>query len=241
MAKATSIRSLAQYVLHYQTCGVGPSSLASTSTGIDLAKEINRHDSDILAAQLTLAGNKSPTLHNASICRESKPFTVFLTGANGFLGTQILRQLLEHRHVRRVICLVRGDADDAARQRTIDKAIEALWWTEHHSEKLEVWRGDLSLPKLGLDSTRWHTLTRGEAANVIIHNGAIVHWTKGYDVLEAANVGSTMELLLVALRCPAVRFVYITGGRPWKSHEEQEIVTELSAPNAIPYSQTKLV
>ncbi|GKZ39840.1 putative NRPS-like protein biosynthetic cluster [Aspergillus brasiliensis] len=241
MAKTTSVRSLAQYVLHYQTCGAEPSSLESPSTGIDLAQEINRHDSNILTVQLTLAGYMSPTLHNPSVCRDSRPFTVILTGATGFLGTQILRQLLEHRHVRRVIGLVRADTDDAARQRTINKAIEALWWTDHHAEKLEVWRGDLSLPKLGLDSTRWHTLIQGKAANVIIHNGAIVHWTKGYDVLEAVNVGSTMELLQVALGCPAMRFVYITGGRPWKSHEEQEIVAELSAPDAIPYSQTKLV
>ncbi|OJJ68053.1 hypothetical protein ASPBRDRAFT_199747 [Aspergillus brasiliensis CBS 101740] len=240
MAKTTRIRSLAQYVFHCQRCGAEPS-LESPSTGINLAKEINRHDSNILAAQLTLVGRLSPTLNKPPICRDSRPFTIFLTGANGFLGTQILRQLLEHRHVRRVICLVRGDTDDAARQRTINKAIEALWWTEHHSEKLEVWRGDLSLPKLGLDSTRWHTLTRGEAANVIIHNGAIVHWTKGYDVLEAANVGSTMELLQVALRCPRMRFVYITGGRPWKAREERDVIAELSAPNAIQYSQTKLV
>ncbi|KAI3009361.1 hypothetical protein CBS147346_2252 [Aspergillus niger] len=239
VAKSTTIRSLAEYVLHYQTCSAAPSSKYN-STGIDLMSEINRHDSGIRAAQLTLSGRNSPSFEH-SFCRDNGSFTVFLTGANGFLGTQLLRQLLSHRNVSRVICLVRGDTDAAARQRTISIAKEALWWTEHHAEKLEVWRGDLALPKLGLDPSRWETLTCGKAVEAIIHNGATVHWTKSYEALEAANVGSSIELLLVALRCPALRFVYITGGRPWKAHEEGDVVAELSASDAIPYSQTKLI
>ncbi|GCB24116.1 nonribosomal peptide synthetase 12 [Aspergillus awamori] len=240
VAKTTTIRSLAEYVLHYQTCDAAPSS-EYNSTGVDLMSEINRHDSRIRASQLTLPGRNSPTVEHSSFCRDNGSFTVFLTGANGFLGTQILRQLLSHRNVSRVICLVRGDTDDAARQRTICMGKEALWWTDHYAEKLEVWRGDLALPKLGLDPTRWETLTCGKAVDVIIHNGATVHWTKSYDALEAANVGSSIELLLVALRCPAMRFVYITGGRPWKAHEEGDVVAELSAPDVIPYSQTKFI
>ncbi|GKZ96891.1 nonribosomal peptide synthase [Aspergillus niger] len=239
VAKSTTIRSLAEYVLHYQTCSAAPSSKYN-STGIDLMSEINRHDSGIRAAQLTLSGRNSPSFEH-SFCRDNGSFTVFLTGANGFLGTQLLRQLLSHRNVSRVICLVRGDTDAAARQRTISIAKEALWWTEHHAEKLEVWRGDLALPKLGLDPSRWEILTCGKAVDAIIHNGATVHWTKSYEALEAANVGSSIELLLVALRCPAMRFLYITGGRPWKAHEEGDVVAELSAPDAIPYSQTKLI
>ncbi|GLA36667.1 nonribosomal peptide synthase [Aspergillus niger] len=239
VAKSTTIRSLAEYVLHYQTCSAAPSSKYN-STGIDLMSVINRHDSGIRAAQLTLSGRNSPSFEH-SFCRDNGSFTVFLTGANGFLGTQLLRQLLSHRNVSRVICLVRGDTDAAARQRTISIAKEALWWTEHHAEKLEVWRGDLALPKLGLDPSRWETLTCGKAVDAIIHNGATVHWTKSYEALEAANVGSSIELLLVALRCPAMRFVYITGGRPWKAHEEGDVVAELSAPDVIPYSQTKLI
>ncbi|PYH68480.1 non-ribosomal peptide synthetase, partial [Aspergillus vadensis CBS 113365] len=241
MAKATTIRSLADYVLHYQKNGTTSSSAEHTSTGVDLMREINRHDSRIRAAQLTFSGSNNPTLKHPSVCRDKGSFTVFLTGANGFLGTQILRQLLSTPKVSRVICLVRGDTDDAARQRTISLAKEALWWTGHHAEKLEVWRGDLTSPKLGLDPDRWETLSCGEKVDCIIHNAATVHWMKGYDVLEAANVGSTMELLEVALRCPSMRFVYITGGRPWKAHEEEDVVAELSAPDAIPYSQTKLV
>ncbi|GLB04474.1 nonribosomal peptide synthase [Aspergillus tubingensis] len=241
MAKTATIRSLAEYVLHYQQNGTSPSSAEHISTARDLMREINRHDSNIRDAQLTLSDSNAPTFKYSSICRDMRSFTVFLTGANGFLGTQILRQLLSYPKIDRVICLVRGDTDDAARQRIISTAKEALWWTDHHSEKLEAWRGDLTLPKLGLDQARWASLSCGQTFDYIIHNGATVHWMKGYDVLEAANVGSTMDLLQVALRYPNMRFVYITGGRPWKAHEEGEVVSELSAPDAIPYSQTKLV
>ncbi|KAI9367781.1 non-ribosomal peptide synthetase [Aspergillus egyptiacus] len=241
MDKATSIRSLAQYLVRRQTDGDDSFSVGAPSARIDLMEEINRHDSRILAAQQALTATNNIQLTPPPTDRADGSFTVFLTGANGFVGSQILRQLLEHRQVSRVICLVRGDTDDAARHRTITKAKEALWWTDQHAEKLGVWQGDLSLPKLGLDSTRWDTLTRSRVINAIIHNGAAVHWTKSYDILEAANVGSTMELLLAAVKCPWTRFLYITGGRPWKSCEERDVVTELSAPDAIAYSQTKLV
>ena len=127
------------------------------------------------------------------------------------------------------------------RCRTVDVAVKALWWNKHHAEKLDVWRGDLSLPSLGLGPARWDSLAGGQAANVIIHAGATVHWTKCYEVLEAANVGSTVDLLLLAIKLPCMRFLYITGGRPWGSFEETDVVKELSVTDAIPYSQTKLV
>jgi amino acid adenylation domain-containing protein/thioester reductase-like protein len=245
MDKATTIRSLAQCLVDSQTCGAENHPNGNPSTrpliSVDLMAEIRRHESRILTAQEKSASHDNTVSTDAPVDKDDKSFNVFLTGANGFIGTQILRQLLEHRHVNRVIALVRGDTDDTARRRTIDRAVKALWWTNLLAEKLEVWRGDLSLPNLGLDSTRWNSLASGQAVDIIIHNGATVHWTKSYRALEAANVGSTMELLLLALGLPRMRFVYITGGRPWDSHEELDVVKELSAADAVAYSQTKFV
>ncbi|OQE00170.1 hypothetical protein PENVUL_c057G01069 [Penicillium vulpinum] len=245
MNKATSIRSLAQYIVDSQAIGAQDHSVRHSLTcaliSVDLAAEISRHDSKILSAQQRAVQRDIIASNDQPMDGDNKTFIVLLTGANGFIGTQILRQLLEHYQVSRVICLVRGDTDNAARQRTISAAVKALWWTNHHAEKLEVWQGDLALPRLGLDPMRWDSLTSGQAVNLIIHSGATVHWTKSYEVLEAANVGSTIELLLLAVGLPRMRFLYVTGGRPWNSYEELDVLKELSAVDAIAYSQTKFV
>ncbi|KAJ5385478.1 hypothetical protein N7517_003389 [Penicillium concentricum] len=245
MNKATSIRHLAQHLADSQAGGAENDPVRHSSINAliltNLMAEISRHDSRVLSAQRRPASHDTIASNHLPMDGDDKSFTVLLTGANGFIGTQILRQLLEHRHVSRVIGLVRGDTDEAARQRTIDGAVKALWWTDHHAEKLEVWRGDLSLPRLGLDLTRWDSLASGQVVNTIIHCGATVHWTKSYEVLEAANVGSTIELLLLAIGLRGMRFLHITGGRPWDSHEELDVAKELSTADSMQYSQTKFV
>lgn len=245
MDKATTIRILAQQLIDSQTCGSENHTIRNPLTWplvpVDLMAEIRRYDSRILTAQEKHVIHDHVPNTDATIDKDNKSFDVLLTGANGFIGTQILRQLLQHRNVGRVIALVRGDTDSAARLRTIDRAVKALWWTKLLAEKLEVWRGDLSLPNLGLDSMRWNSVATGQAVEIIIHNGATVYWTKSYGALEAANVGSTVELLLLTLGLPRMKFVYITGGRPWNSHEELDVANELSVADSIAYSQTKFV
>lgn len=68
-----------------------------------------------------------------------------------------------------------------------------------------------------------------------------MHWKKSYEILEGANVGSAIELLLLAIGLPCMRFLYVTGVQHWDSHEEQDVANELSVPDAIAYSQTKFV
>lgn len=167
---------------------------------------------------------------------------VLLTGANGYVGTEILRQLLENEQVCRVIGIVRGENKSIARNRTLAAANAAQWWTDLHEEKLEVWPGDLSKGRLGLSMAHWQQLEDG-FIDVIIHNGAAVHWTKSYRALEAVNVGSTTDLLALAAAHSHMRMTYVTGGRGFSSSEETEldIAKELSASDAVGYCQTKFV
>ncbi|OAA37396.1 peramine synthetase [Metarhizium rileyi] len=169
-------------------------------------------------------------------------FTVLLTGANGFIGTQILRQLLEHGRVDRVICIVRGESTSVARHRTIEAAQKALWWTEFHQEMLEVWPGDLSAPRLGLDDAKWRLLAEGKAVNIIIHNGASVNFVKGYAALEAVNVNSTVEMMSVVTRNPGMRFIYVSSARSQDPmEEEEEDMARVLTENPNGYNQTKFV
>lgn len=122
---------------------------------------------------------------------------VLLTGATGFLGIFVLRDLLVKRQdfVAKVIVHVRAkDKHSAlARLRTIGEARQC--WNEEWitSGKLDVVIGDLASDRLGMDRADWSTLA--QEVDAVIHNGALVHWVYPYKSLRAPNVLSTLACI----------------------------------------------
>ncbi|KAF9876381.1 amino acid adenylation domain-containing protein [Colletotrichum karsti] len=235
MNETTTIRSLASFIesstAPESTTAASPQTSVRT---VDIMAEIERYQTELLTPLNAPSGvNKiSPKGHD---------LTVFLTGATGYLGTQILRQLLERPDVSRVVALARGSTAEVAKTRVIETALKALWWTEFHEEKLEVWKGDLGVLQLGLTESQWERLADGCSFDIIIHNGAVVHWNKSYSALEAVNVRSTVQLAALALQNPGLRFTYVSGGRQCRSEDEceEDVVRELS--DSMGYSQSKFV
>ena len=166
---------------------------------------------------------------------------VFLTGANGFLGTQILRQLLHRPDVGKVTVLIRAESLELAKRRLIDSAQAAGWPLDAFSSKLDVWIGDLADPRLGLTFQQWGSLASFDA---IIHNGAAMQWNADYHALKPSNVMSTMELLSVlsisrySHRSP--RFLYVSGGRDFGDEVSDDQAAKMLA-SVEGYSQTKFV
>ncbi|KAF3810065.1 Nonribosomal peptide synthetase dtxS1 [Colletotrichum gloeosporioides] len=236
MDERTSIRSLAAFISDTLAANKTKSRAPAQAVlrGIDIMTLIERQETELLRWQ-----HMSDDI--PKIPARSAKLTVFLTGANGYLGTQILRRLLEREDVERVITLVRGHSIDTARKRVIEAAKRALWWTDFHGEKLEVWKGDLGMPNLGLTNGEWNILADRNSIDIIIHNGAIVNWNKSYAALEAVNVRSTVQLTALAIRNPNLKFTYISGGRQCRSADEldEDVARELS--EAMGYSQSKFV
>ncbi|KAJ0382654.1 hypothetical protein COL922a_012104 [Colletotrichum nupharicola] len=236
MDERTSIRSLAVFIAdtiaENRTKSRAPTQ--SVLRGIDIMTLIERQETELLRWQ------RMPDDLPERPTRSVK-LTIFLTGANGYLGTQILRRLLERDDVARVITLVRGHTADISRKRVIEAAQKALWWTDFHGEKLEVWKGDLGVPNLGLTDGEWSILADGSSIDIVIHNGAIVNWNKSYAALEAVNVRPTVQLTALAIRNPNLKFTYISGGRQCRSADEldEDVARELS--EAMGYSQSKFV
>ena len=103
--------------------------------------------------------------------------TIFLTGASGFLGAFILRDLLSSQtRVKKVICLVRAPTSHDALRRLQDSGRDRGVWNDAwvKESRLEVVTGDLSQPKFGLDGSQWSQIS--EDADVILHNGAWVRF-----------------------------------------------------------------
>ncbi|KAG5986830.1 NRPS protein [Claviceps spartinae] len=109
------------------------------SCSADLISEINRYDLAIMRARLSPESISLSELALTGESHSSGTHTVFVTGANGFIGTQILRHCLEDPRIQRAIALVRGSSANEARIRTEESARRAQWWSDYHSEKLEVW------------------------------------------------------------------------------------------------------
>ncbi|KAL2154625.1 hypothetical protein VTH82DRAFT_3301 [Thermothelomyces myriococcoides] len=121
--------------------------------------------------------------------------TIFLTGATGFLGTYLVRDILDRtaRSVR-LIAHVRGAKDSSAALSRLQRSLQGngLWKDEWES-RLNAVVGDLSKPQLGIDDATWQNLA--QEVDIVIHNGATVHWVKRYQDMMAANVLSTIDAM----------------------------------------------
>ncbi|WP_437675479.1 amino acid adenylation domain-containing protein [Sorangium sp. So ce131] len=120
------------------------------------------------------------------------PRHVFLTGATGFLGAFLVRELLS-RTGATIHCLVR--APDAGRGLTrIRRSLEAYsLWDPALGARIVAVPGDLGKPLLGLTPAGFDALA--ERIDAIYHAGAEVNYIKPYASHKAANVLGTQEIL----------------------------------------------
>ncbi|NUT94719.1 MAG: thioester reductase domain-containing protein, partial [Saccharothrix sp.] len=134
----------------------------------------------------------------ASVVRTvSSPDHVLLTGATGFLGAFLLRELLITSDAT-VHCLVRA-ADETEGLRRIEANLR--WyrlWDGVDPARLRVVPGDLSAPRLGLSEEVFDGLAR--TVDAVYHAGATVNWLRPYAELRASNVEGTQEVLRLAAR-----------------------------------------
>ena len=150
-----------------------------------------------LEADLIESASKLPLKNEA-------PNTVFLTGANGFLGRIVALQWMEELAPRggKLICMIRGRNDADARERLAavyhgnDPALETHF--EQLADKhLEVVAGDLSQKYLGLGESRF--LEISDEVDRVVHVGAFVNHRLGYEHLFGPNVAGTGEIIRMAI------------------------------------------
>ncbi|KAG0372954.1 large subunit of alpha-aminoadipate reductase, partial [Mortierella sp. AD032] len=124
--------------------------------------------------------------------------TFFLTGATGFLGAFILSNLLVNNPAAKVICLVRASTTDKALDRVRSCGQTHLIWNEEWvtSGRLSVVMGDLAQDQFGLSTEAWELCCN--TVDIIVHNGALVHWVYPYPKMRAANVMGTLQGLKMA-------------------------------------------
>ena len=133
--------------------------------------------------------------------------TVLLTGATGFLGPYLLRELLR-ADADVVYCLVRG-APGAAGTRLRAALERCGMGALAASPRVQTVAADITLPRFGLDAGGWRALA--ETVDTVYHAAAEVNWILPYVSLRDANVMGTRELLRFACEARPKAFHFISS------------------------------
>ena len=117
---------------------------------------------------------------------------VFLTGATGFLGMEVMARILE-RGDREVIALVRA-SDDAAAQERLDGILAKLYADPSpYRDRARAVAGDVTSRGLGMDAgTRSRV---AEEAGAVMHCAASISFDLPLDEARQINVEGTREII----------------------------------------------
>ena len=152
--------------------------------------------------------------------------TILLTGANGFVATQIARNLLADHEVT-ILALVRASDTQAAQAK-----LAREWWDYPElinalGTRIQAIHGDVCQPNLGLDTTEYVDIV--EEATQIIHTAA--DWRLvSLDELRKTNVQGTANVIAFAKeankhhhleRLSHISTAYVAGGATGTISEDQ--------------------
>ncbi len=117
---------------------------------------------------------------------------VLVTGATGFLGTQIIQRLLTHTD-NEINVLIRGEDP----QRRLSRA----WWEfplliENIGQRIQLYNGDITQKHLNLTEEDYNNLT--QKTTHIIHTAADLRLNAPLEELRKTNVTGTINLLELA-------------------------------------------
>ncbi|KIX97119.1 uncharacterized protein Z520_07233 [Fonsecaea multimorphosa CBS 102226] len=136
---------------------------------------------------------------------------VFLTGATGFLGSFILKDLLDRKNpqVQKVFVLVRSK-DEATALCRIKTTCQAYGvWDDSWQSRIQCVTGELGPTQLGISDTAWKQIV--DEVDVVVHNGAQVHWINTYEMLKPANVLGTIETMKICAQGKPKLFAFVSS------------------------------
>lgn len=155
---------------------------------------------------------------------------IFLTGATGLVGSNLIPRILKNDWSTRLILLVRGNSDREAEER-ID---QMLWGFSSEIDfdlaknRIQVVRGDITLDRLGLAKSVYHRLAK-EITHVI-HSAATVQFQLPLECARKVNCVGTGNVLALAKlaqdngnlqKVAYISTAYTSGNREGRIREDE--------------------
>jgi long-chain acyl-CoA synthetase len=142
---------------------------------------------------------------------------IFVTGATGFLGVQLVRELLERQPHATLALLIRDRPGQTGQQRA-DAIVPAA-----ERSRVQVHSGDVSQPNCGLAPADYRRLC--EEATRVIHSAATVRFDHSLEEARSINVEGTRRVLDFAAGARRLRsFAYV--GTAYVAGERSDLVRE---------------
>lgn len=172
---------------------------------------------------------------------------IMLTGATGYLGIYLLRELLEQKSAH-IYVPVRAASTEEARQRVVSKMLYYFGadLLAGNEQRVTVFNSDLSQNKLGLEDDYYDFLAL--TIDAIIHSAANVKHYGHFDEFYQANVQATRELLILAGAGKAKDFHHVSTvsvGEGTAENLDRVVFTEYSCDHGQRsgnvYLETKLM
>ena len=138
-------------------------------------------------------------LKNMPPNERSKFRNIFVTGSTGFLGIHLIAHLFCRYSDAIITVLIRASTPEQALRRLLERAKRRNIDIESFLPRLRIWTGNLGSERLGLTFEQWDHLDGSRSDqpcfDIVIHNGAMVHWTMDIESLRNVNVHSTLQLI----------------------------------------------
>ncbi|MGZ3240266.1 MAG: non-ribosomal peptide synthetase [Burkholderiaceae bacterium] len=209
-----------------------------------LQVEENSIDKEAMLADIRAAVDSFAELDFKHEQINSKLQGVLLSGATGWIGVQVLAELLSLTQAK-VYCLVRPRGNTQSRAHLIESMrrcgieIASSWL-----DRVELVSGDLAEPRLGLSPTDWHHLS--ESVDAIYHLGASLNVMVDYATHRSVNVGSIASVVCLAVEHHLKPIFFSSPMAVCRRHTEDGMkVLHEERPNADPdglptgYAQSK--
>lgn len=166
--------------------------------------------------------------------------TIFITGATGFLGSYLLKTLLEQQQ-QSIVALIRPHKIPAMER--IHGSLKACHASPNvldlASEMVTCLEGDITQPHLGLSPPVFKRL--GENISSVWHVAGVIQLEANYKILEAVNLHGTQRILELLTISPDAQLFHVStafvAGKRSGTIYEEELLHHLGFEN--PYEAFK--